>query len=171
MSINLIACVDKNNAIGYKGGLLTKPPLDFKHFRSLTINNFCVFGKDTFAEIGKPLRNRHNIVISRNPKIKLPDGVYHYQSVEDVLFEYENYAAKEVKLFVCGGEKVYEEFLPHADSIYLTIVDHTFPKSDKYFPRFSLDKWAVGDNVENKADSKYPYNYHFVQYMRRTNIK
>jgi dihydrofolate reductase len=171
MTISLIACVDLNNSIGYKGSLLTKPPLDFKHFRALTENNFVVFGKDSFMEIGKPLSKRHNIVLSRNPNIDLPNGVYHYLSVDDVLFEYENYADKSVNMFICGGERVYEEFLPHADNIYLTIVDHAFPKADKHFPKFSLDEWEVYDNVENKADEKYPYDYHFVKYVRRNNIK
>lgn len=169
MSISLIACIDLNRSIGYKGSLLTKPPLDFKHFKSLTEHNFVVFGKDTFAEIGKPLRNRHNIVLSRNPNIELPDEVYHYSSVKDIIFEYENYAEKNVKLFVCGGVKVYSEFLPFADYIHLTIVNHKFSKSDRHFPEFSLDEWKPFERVEIKADESYPYDYHFVTYERREN--
>jgi dihydrofolate reductase len=169
--ISLIACVDLNNSIGYKGSLLTKPPLDFKYFKALTEYNFVVFGKDTFAEIGKPLSNRQNIVLSRNPKTNLPDGVYHYLSVTDVIFEYENYAEKDVKLFVCGGEKVYSEFLPYADYIHLTIVDHAFEKADKRFPKFSLDDWQVIESVKNAADEKYQYDYYFVTYERKINRK
>jgi dihydrofolate reductase len=169
--ISLIACVDLNNSIGYKGSLLTKPPLDFKYFKALTEHNFVVFGKDTFSEIGKPLRNRHNIVLSRNPKIDLPDEVYHYQSVKDVIFEYENYAEKEVKLFVCGGQKVYEEFLPYADYIHLTIVDHKFEKTDRQFVNFSLDEWKPIESIKNAADEKYPHDYYFVTYERKNKDK
>ncbi|MEH7116072.1 dihydrofolate reductase [Neobacillus vireti] len=171
MTISLIACCDLNNSIGYKGSLLTKPPLDFKYFRALTEGNFVVFGKDSFMEIGKPLSKRHNIVLSRNPKIDLPNGVYHYLSVEDILFEYDNYSDKSVKMFICGGQKVYQEFLPFADYIHLTIVNHSFEKADRHFPKFSLDEWKPTENVENKADDKYPYSYNFVTYERKNNIK
>jgi dihydrofolate reductase len=169
--ISLIACVDLNNSIGYKGSLLTKPPLDFKYFKALTEGNFVVFGKDTFSEIGKPLSNRQNIVLSRNPKIDLPNGVYHYQSVKDIVFEYYNYAEKDVKLFICGGQKVYEEFLPYADYIHLTIVDHKFEKADRHFVNFSLDEWKPVESVKNAADENYPYDYYFVTYQRKTNQK
>lgn len=165
--ISLIACIDKNNSIGYKGSLLTKPPLDFKHFKSLTENNFVVFGRDTFLEIGKPLSNRTNIVLSRNSNIKLPSGVFHYTSAQDILFEYENYAEKDIKLSICGGEKVYEEFLPYADNIELTIVDHEFEYADRHFPQFSLDDWKVVENIKNAADESYPYDYYFVTYERK----
>jgi dihydrofolate reductase len=171
MSISLIACIDLNRSIGYKGSLLTKPPLDFKHFKALTEHNFVVFGKDTFMEIGKPLSNRYNIVLSRNPNIELPDEVYHYQSVNDILFEYENYADKNVKLFVCGGEKVYSEFLPFSDYIHLTIVDHKFVKSDRQFPEFSIDEFKPVERIEIKADENYPYDYYFVTYERKNKDK
>lgn len=167
MSINMIACIDISRAIGNKGSLLTKPPLDFKHFKELTYGGFVVFGKTTFEEIGKPLSGRQNIVLSRNPKIKLPEGVYHYQSVEDILFEYHNHGDSSVPLWICGGEKVYKEFLPHANKIYLTIVNHVFPDSDRYFPEFSLDKWEVVDNVKNSATEDYPHDYYFISYKRR----
>jgi dihydrofolate reductase len=165
--ISLIACIDLNNAIGFKGSLLTKPPLDFKHFKSLTEGTFVVFGKDTFLEIGRPLSNRTSIVLSRDPNVKLPNGVFHYQSVDDVLFEYENYADKKIKLFICGGERVYSEFLPYADYIHLTIVNHQFPNADRHFPQFSLDEWKVIENIGVKADGSYPHDYSFVTYERR----
>lgn len=168
MTISLIACIDKNNGIGSKGSLLSKPPLDFKHFKELTMNNFCIFGKETFKEIGKPLKGRQNIVLSRNPKIDLPNGVFHYQSAKDVLFEYENYAERSIDIFVCGGEKVYQEFLPQADYIYLTIVDNIFEHGDKYFPKFDLDEWKITESIKHEKDESYPYDYYFVSYERRS---
>lgn len=167
MTISLISCIDLNRGIGSKGSLLTKPPLDFQHFKNLTIGNFVVMGKSTYDEIGKPLPKRYNLVLTRKVKHDLPNEVFTYQSVADVLHEYENYAEKEIDLMVCGGQKVYEEFLPHADYIHLTIVDHKFPKSDRFFPQFDLSEWEVVSNVKNAADENYPYDYYFVKYKRR----
>jgi dihydrofolate reductase len=167
MTINLIACVDLNNSIGYKGSLLTKPPLDFQHFKNLTIGKHCVMGKSTYDEIGKPLPKRYNLVLTRKINHDLPSDVFVYHSVPDIIHEYENYAEKEIELFVCGGEKVYKEFLPHADYIHLTIVDHKFPKSDRHFPKFDLSEWEVVSNIKNAADENYPYDYYFVTYKGR----
>lgn len=170
MSISLIACIDLNNSIGYNGSLLTKPPLDLKQFKSITEGGFVVFGRNTFKEIGKPLSNRTNIVLSSKKNIKLPSGIHHYESVDDILFEYENYANKDVKMFICGGEKVYSEFLPYADFIYLTIVDHYFTNTDRYFPKFPLEEWKVIESVKNNSDEKYAYDYYFIKYERRKKI-
>lgn len=166
MSINLIACIDKSRGIGSKGSLLTKPPLDFKHFKELTMGNVVVFGRSTFEEIGKPLPKRHNIVLSRQ-NIKLPNGVYHYTSVNQVLREYNSYAEENVELFICGGEQLYKDFLPYANRIYLTIVDHSFPEADRHFTEFSLDEWKVTSHVKHEANGDYPYNYSFVTYERK----
>lgn len=171
MSISLIACIDKNSAIGHQGSLLTKPPLDFQYFKNLTIGNYCVFGRTTFEEIGTPLKNRKNIILTSKGKEGLPSGVFTYSSTDKILAEYKNYAEEDVKLYICGGEKVYEAFLPYANTINLTIVDHSFTQSDRYFPKFSLDEWEVVSNEKNCADETYPYDYYFVTYTRKLNIK
>lgn len=165
--ITLIACIDRNRGIGSKGSLLTKPPLDFKLFKELTTGNFVVFGRNTYEEIGKPLPNRQNIVITSNTMHNYDPEINVYPSVEDVLYEYENYAEKEVDLFICGGEKIYEAFLPHADFIQLTVVDHSFPEADRHFPEFDLKEWQPVNTVKNPATEDYPYDYYFALYERK----
>jgi dihydrofolate reductase len=171
LPINLIAACDYSNAIGYKNDLLVKLPEDMKNFQKLTTGHFVVMGSNTFRSIGSHLKNRQNLVITSKTKHDLPDDVYAYHSVKDVLFEYEHYAEKQVELWVIGGQSIYEQFLPHADKIYLTIIEHTFPKADTFFPRFSLVDWKVIDRVDNKSDEKHPYNYSFVTYERRNKDK
>jgi dihydrofolate reductase len=167
MTISLIACIDKSRAIGNSGTLLTKPPLDFEHFKNLTVGHYCIFGRKTFEEIGKPLKNRHNIVLSSKGKEGLPSGIFTYPSLEKIMTEYHQYAKNNIELFICGGENVYKEFLPYADYIHLTIVDHIFPKSDRYFPEFTIEEWEVESNVKNEATEDYPYDYYFVTYKKR----
>ena len=157
--ITLISCIDKNRG---------KPPLDFKLFKELTTNNFVVFGKNTFNEIGHPLPNRQNIVITSNTMAEYHPEVNVYPSVNDVLFDYLNYADKAVDLFVCGGERVYKEFLPHADFIQLTIVDHSFPEADRHFPEFDLKDWKHVNTIKNDATEDYPYDYYFVLYENKS---
>ena len=65
--MNLIVAVDKNWAIGNKGGLLVRIPADHKMFRQETPGKVVVLGRktmDTFPG-GQPLKNRDNIILSR----------------------------------------------------------------------------------------------------------
>lgn len=43
--------------------------LDMKFFKETTENNFVIMGRKTYESIGKPLKNRHNIVISETMNI------------------------------------------------------------------------------------------------------
>jgi dihydrofolate reductase len=165
--INLIAAIDLNSALGYENQLLTKLSNDMKHFRKLTENNFCVFGRKTYESIGFPLPNRTNIILTRNSKYKVPNGTFVYGSLADVIFEYENYNDKENELFICGGSEIYNQALPYADRIYLTIIDHKFEHADAYFPRFNLSEWKVVENIKNKADENNQYDHYFVTYERK----
>jgi dihydrofolate reductase len=142
-----------------------------KHFRKLTENNFCVFGRKTFESIGHPLPNRHNIILTKNEKYEEPAGTYVYSSLEDVIHEYHSYNNDENELFICGGSEIYKQALKYADRIYLTIIEHRFSKIDTYFTPFSFLDWKVTSNVKNLADETHPYNYSFVTYERRELIK
>jgi dihydrofolate reductase len=165
--ITLISCIDRNRGIGNKGELLTKPPLDFKLFKELTTNNFVLFGRNTYEEIGHPLPNRQNIVITSDTMAEYHPEVSVYPSAQDVYFDYINYTEKDVDLFICGGEMVYKDFLPHADFIQLTIVDHEFEEADRHFPEFDLNEWKPVNLIKNEADENYPYDYYFALYERK----
>jgi dihydrofolate reductase len=165
--INIIAAVDLNNGLGFNNHLLIKVPNDMKHFRQLTENNFCVFGRKTYDSIGHPLPNRTNIILTRDTKMKSPEGIFTYNSLQDVIFEYENYNEQENELFVCGGSEVYRQALPYAQRIYLTIIDHTFSEVDTYFPMIDLSEWKVTENIKNKADENNPFDHYFLTYERK----
>ncbi|GIN22496.1 dihydrofolate reductase [Siminovitchia fordii] len=166
MSINLIACCDLNRAIGYQGKLLTRLPKDLKRFKELTTNNFIVMGRRTYQEIGEPLPNRTNLILSKSGDFDFHQDLYVYNSAESILQEYYDHADEDAQLYVCGGEQVYNCFMPHADKIYLTIVSHKFENADTYFSTDSLDDFKITSYVKHKADNNHPYDYAFVEYTR-----
>lgn len=167
MSINLICCCDENAAIGYKGQLLVKQKGDLKRFVQLTNNNFVVMGTRTYAEIGQPLKNRTNIVLSSKSNHEYHPDINLYSSVDDILFEYEHYADKQVDIFICGGSKVYEAFMKHADFIYLTIIHNKFKNADRFFPKFDISDWKVIEHTDHPADEDNQYPYSFITYQRK----
>ena len=86
MCMNLIAAADENWAIGKDGGLLAHLPGDMKFFRETTKEKVVVMGRKTLESFPgkKPLKNRVNIVLTRNTDYA-PEGVTLCGSVEEAL--------------------------------------------------------------------------------------
>src|SRR5690606_17189154 len=66
MKIVLVAAVADNNVIGANGGMPWRLRSDMAHFRRLTLNKPVIMGRKTYESIGKPLKDRTNIVITRD---------------------------------------------------------------------------------------------------------
>lgn len=162
--ISLIVACDLNHAIGYKNQLLVKLPNDMKHFRRLTEGNICVMGRKTFESIGYPLPNRTNIILTRDRNYST-EGCYIYNSIEDILHEYHNYGEGKSNVYICGGSEIYEQFIPYADRIYITLINHIFRKTDTFFPTLD-DSWKMIDKVINKADHDNPHTHYFITYEK-----
>ena len=110
--MNLIVCVSRNWGIGKNNELLFHIPDDLKQFKALTTGKVVVMGHNTLKSLpgGKPLPNRTNIVLSRNPNLKI-EGATVCNSVQDVLIEVSDRLQSDV--FIIGGEAIYKMFLPY----------------------------------------------------------
>ena len=86
--MNLIAAVDSNWAIGNKERLLVSIPNDHKHFREETTGKVVVLGRKTLQTFpqGLPLKNRTNIILSRDRNYEVKDALV-VHSVEELLEE------------------------------------------------------------------------------------
>ena len=169
--IKIICCMDKSNAIGYKNKLLYHLPNDLKHFKNLTENNFVLFGTKTFESVlnynnGNPLPNRTTVVLTRNDKYEVPSKVFKFDNVEQIIKHYTSTGEQEKDLWVCGGAKVYEKFMPYTDELHITIVDTITTDADTFFPVINLDEWKLMSKEEHKADEKHEYGYTFKMYKR-----
>ena len=137
MTISIIVAISKNNVIGKKNsanGLPWDIKEDMIHFKKLTYGKPILMGKSTFLAIGKPLKNRFNLVLSFNDNLK---DVYNVHSVKEAIKKAEELGSE---LMICGGRLVYEQFLPLADKMYLTLIEKDY-KGDIYFPDFKKDEW------------------------------
>ncbi len=155
-NLTLIACVDKNFGIGYKGDLLFRISEDLKNFRALTLNHTVIYGRKTLQTFpnGKPLDSRRSIIFSRS--VDKIDGAEIVHSVNELweLLSAENN-------FVIGGEKIFNELLPYATKIYLTVVDAE-KISDVNFPNFDGEFICI----ENKNLQAETYNLQAIIYER-----
>lgn len=162
--ISLIAAHDRNLVIGKGNSLPWSIPEDLQYFKQLTSGHICIMGRKTFESLGRPLPNRTNIILTSDRDYQV-EGCYIYNSIEDVLNEYGLYAESS-EVFVIGGSQIYEAFLPHADRMYITYIDHEF-EGNAYFPSYEITEWELVQNL--KAESSYSFDYYYQVYNRKTN--
>lgn len=157
--MNLIAAVDQNWAIGKNGDQLCYIPADLKRFQALTTGHAVILGRKTLATFpgGRPLKNRRNLVLSRNPDFA-PEGAEVFRDLDSLL------AAAPADAFVIGGESVYRALLAHCDRAYITKIHRAWP-ADAHFPDLDADPaWAV--TQEGEALEQDGLTFRYVTYER-----
>ena len=162
--MNLIVAADKNWGIGYQNKLLVSIPEDMKFFRRETGGKVVVMGRKTLESFpnGLPLKNRTNIVLTKNPAYRAKGAVICH-SPEEVLKELEKYPSKDV--YIIGGDSVYRQFLPYCDVAYVTRIDQAY-MSDAYFPDIDeMPEWELAAESEEKT--YFNLEYTFCRYERR----
>ena len=147
--IALIAARSKNNVIGRNGKIPWSIPGEQKQFRELTTGNIVVMGRKTFEEIGYPLHNRKNIVISRNAQYSY-DNLIVVPSLNDALDYY-----SEGDIYIAGGYNLFKEVIDIVDKMYLTEIDLFIENGDVFFPIFQEEDFNVQLLEENHDTIPY----------------
>ncbi len=159
--ISLIAAIDENRGMGKDNNLLCHLPADLKHFKQLTLGKPVIMGRKTFESMGKPLPGRLNIVLSTQPHTI--DGVTMVHTLNQA-FELVQY---QPEIMVIGGAGVYEQALPLANRVYLTVIHHKF-EADVFFPKLDLRAWSLLNKSDWSHDEKNSYDMTFYHYERRS---
>lgn len=161
--MKIIVAADKNWAIGKDNKLLVSIPADMKFFRETTKGNVVVMGRKTLESFpqGQPLKNRVNIVITKNPDYKVKDAVV-VHSVEEAIEESKK---NEGEVFCIGGESIYRAMLPYCDTALVTKIDHAY-QADTYFPNLDEDsEWELTGETEEQT--YFDIEYVFAKYERK----
>ena len=145
MAIIGIVAVSRNFAIGKGGKLPWHYSADMKFFKQTTTGNACVMGYNTWRTLKNPLPNRLNIVLSRQAEIPPQDSLVVMRDVDSVLA-----MAKVLTtdLFVIGGARVYESFLPHIDKWIVTEVPLTVDGADTFVPENYLEGFIASGSQQ-----------------------
>jgi dihydrofolate reductase len=129
MRISLIAAMAENRVIGRQGSIPWKIPGEQKLFKRITLGHCLIMGRKTHEDIGRPLPNRLNIVISRQPDYQ-PAGCLKANNIENALALC---PSTETEVFIIGGGDLFRQSVPIAHRIYLTVLPLTVP-GDIFFP-------------------------------------
>ena len=157
-----IVAVDRNWAIGNCGQLLCHVPGDLKYFKEKTKGKVVLMGRATYESLPgrRPLPDRVNAVLSRNPEFDAPCCVCHtQQELMEILDDYH----KE-DIYIIGGESVYRQYLPYCDVVYVTKIEDEF-EADTFFPNLDQREdfelvWSSEPHVEDGVV------YRFTEYHR-----
>ncbi|QRN04855.1 dihydrofolate reductase [Legionella sp. MW5194] len=158
--ISLIAAVDENRGLGKNNQLLCHLPADLAHFKKITMGKPIIMGRKTFASIGRPLPGRLNIVLSRTESM-IP-GVVTVSSLPKALEQVSEFP----EAMIIGGADLFEQALPLASRLYLTVIHHLFD-ADVFFPLWNANEWCCLETLSRQADDKNPYDVTFYSYERR----
>lgn len=157
--LNIIVAVDRNMLIGVENKLPWRLPNDLKYFKSITEGSTVVMGSKTFESIGFPLKNRNNLVLSRDLS-KTYEGVTMVNDYRDII-----HLSKTEKVFVIGGSDIYNLLKDYVDTLYITFIDHEF-EGDSYFNIPIDDKWNLLSERKILKDDMNEFTHIFKVYER-----
>ena len=161
--MNLIVAVDRNWAIGKDNKLLVSIPDDMKFFRETTTGKVVVMGRKTIESFpnGKPLKNRVNIVLTRDPNYQVKDAIV-VHSKDELDKELAKYNSDDV--FVIGGESIYRMLLDDCNRAFVTYIDYAYD-ADTFFPNLDeKPEWKLAH--ESEEQTYYDIEFYFRAYTK-----
>jgi dihydrofolate reductase len=174
MLISMIAAVGENLELGAGNALMWHLPDDFSWFIKHTKGKALIMGRKTMESLGKPLKNRTNIVLTSGAEV-LPgfELASHWEQAlemaEKALDLKWAYALEmgeplpgEKEIMIIGGGEIYKMLINLADKIELTLIDKDF-EGDAYFPEID-SHWTV-ENIESHSCPEFDYSY--ITYIRK----
>lgn len=151
--ISIIVAMDENQGIGYKGNLLTFLPGDLPRFKKITTGHTVIMGRKTFDSLPHgPLKNRENIVVSRNAKLSIP-GVKVTHSLSEAI----NSTKSGNEIYIIGGGEIYNEAIKSAKRLYITNIKKEFT-ADTFFPKIGSD-WILTESIEINDNPELLFSY------------
>jgi dihydrofolate reductase len=135
-----IVAIDRNLAIGKAGRLPWHYSADMNFFKQTTIGNSVVMGRRTWLTLKGPLKERQNIVLSRDPNLESRNGIVIKRDVDSVLALMNNV---DHDLYVMGGAQVYESFRPHIDRWIVTEIPLQVDAADTFMAADFLDGFEL----------------------------
>ncbi|MDP3734913.1 MAG: dihydrofolate reductase [bacterium] len=176
-TLNIIAAVARNGVLGKRGGLPWYLPEDLKMFRKRTMGSPVIMGRRTFDSLmamrGKPLDGRTNIVVTRQRKFSVPEGVFVVRSLDEAFKIAAEQPSVHDDVFVAGGGEIYALALPLAERFYLTEVDADpdgevyFPLWQRFVPQCTHPEWKCIATEKWRRDEASDTRFRFLTLQRK----
>lgn len=151
--LTVIVAMARNHVIGLNNEMPWHLPDDLRFFKERTLGKTVVMGRRTWDSLRtRPLPNRRNIVLSRNPGLRL-EGALVVASLPQAAM-----LADSAEVMLIGGAELYAQALPLAERLYLTEVDAA-PAGDAYFPAIDPADWRETAREPHAADARHAHAF------------
>lgn len=163
IKLKMIVCVSENYGIGNKGNLLFSLPPDMKFFRETTMGKVVVMGRGTLDSFpgGKPLKNRTNVVLTRDKNFAR-EGAVAFTSKEDVLEYLKQFNSDDI--YILGGAQIYELMRDECDEALVTKVQKSAQCDAFFFDIDSDSEWSLSS--ESECMEHEGLKFTFCKYVR-----
>jgi dihydrofolate reductase len=131
-TIHLIVACAENRVIGRNGGLPWSIPEDTRFFQRKTRCQTVIMGARCFAEWPSCVNSRDVVVLSHEPQ-SLPPLVHGATSLAEAIAQAQSLRGD---IYLCGGQRVYEEGLALGEFLHLTLVHAHIEGGDTFFPEW-----------------------------------
>jgi dihydrofolate reductase len=163
LALSLIYARSENYCIGRNGDLPWELPDEFAHFTRTTTGGAVIMGRKTYQDHNSYLSGRLNIVVTRNPGLKLAANVMRASSLEAAIALAEQ---GDGEIFVIGGRDLLREALPLARTVYETVV-HAEIAGDTFVDQFDFSGWHTEVLQQHSADAAHAYGFTIYRHDRR----
>lgn len=171
MNFELLVAISENGVIGNKNKIPWHIPEDLIRFKKMTQNSIVIMGRKTFNSLPNgPLKNRINIVLSRNyyenennENSENSETIVFFANMDTVFNILEKYQKENKKIFIIGGSDIYKLFINKCNKLHITIVCQQI-NGDCFFPydiNYLMNNYKI-TNESNLLLSKnniIPYKY------------
>ncbi len=163
MIISSIVAVAKNRVIGNDNDIPWRLSTDLKYFKKQTSGHHIIMGRKSFLSIGKPLPNRTNVIVTRDPYFIASNCIV-VHSIPEALKIAEKRG--ETEAFITGGGMIYEQTMDIVDRLYITEVDAE-PEGDVHFPEIDYSKWKLISEDPRNEGERDDHKFNFKIYERK----
>ena len=160
--ISIIVAIAANHAIGKDNQLLWHLSEDLKRFKRMTTGSHIVMGKKTFESLPmKPLPKRTSVIITDDKNDDFENCITVF-SIDEAIEK----CPADKESFIIGGGSVYKQFMPIAQTMYITKVHQDF-EADTFFPEIDTEIWEVAEESETFTDENNSLKYSFLTYKKK----
>lgn len=166
MEIVFVVAIAENGVIGAGNAMPWRLKSDMTRFKALTIGKPVIMGRKTFESLPKPLPNRTNIVITRDPDYRAAGAVVTNSAADAGAVARGDALRRSVaEIAVIGGAEIFRQWLDHADRLEITEV-HARPEGDTHFD-IDRAEWDEVQRVSHPAGPDDSAGFSYVTYRRR----
>jgi dihydrofolate reductase len=163
----VVVAIAENGVIGRGNALPWRLKSDMQHFRALTMGKPVIMGRRTYLSVGKPLKGRTTIVVSRDAGFAIP-GVVVAPSLAAAFTVARGDALRlnTNAIFVAGGADIYARALPLATRLAVTLVHKRVEDGDVYFPPIDARAWREVARSEYQPGAEDDAAFAVITYER-----